>query len=496
MDEEFDFRESWNILKNNAILAISIFVVILAVALVYTFTAPKVYEARSLVMITRQDQTSMLLGTQLNAVDMETQKEIVLSGSVIWPVYQKFNGQYFVVNAQTKKNSNVLEIIVESKDPSVSMNVANEVASSYINFMRDSKKLEASEVNDFISEQLVAYKNELDVLNLQLGNFKNVSNLTGIEKNIYSTLQREIAAKSKLYDYLLSRREETSIAAKEKSSNVKIIQYAYMPYAPIKPNIPMNIVLGFVLAMIIAIGAVFLKSQVKNAVSGSKEVEAQFGPAIICSIPKMNKKDFKKLGEEKGVFSESILSLRTNLSFHLKENAMKVIAISSPQKGDGKSLIAANLALSLSHSGKRVLLVDTDFRDSSLNKVFGLSDSESGLSDALLNPSKISDYIKKTDHRNLFFLPTGELQNSPVELASSEGMKSIFSKLKGSAFEAVIVDTASLEHTESTLIGASSDGVVLIVAHGKTDRNKIMKANAILKKAKAVIIGVVLNFNR
>jgi len=495
MEEEFDFRESWKMLKHNAPLAISVFIIIFAAVLIYTFTTPKIYEAKSLVMVTRQDQTSLLLGTQLTTVDMETQKSIILSNSVLGPVYQKYGGNYFIISAQALKNSNVLEIIVDSKEPGIAMNVANGVASSYINYMRDSKKQDASDVSDFISEQLVTYKTEMDALNIQLGQFKNISNLTGIEKNVYQTLQREIAAKSKLYDYLLSRREETSIAAKEKSGNVKIIENAYMPYRPVKPNVPLNIILGFVLAIIISVGLVMFKTQLKTTVR-IKELEAEFGPAVICTIPRMKKSEFKKLGEEKGIFAESILGLRTSLSFQMGDKENKVIAVSSPQDKDGKSLIAANLALSFAHSGKKILLIDANFRNPSLSPIFGMKPDEPGLTDAMLNTSRIVDYVKKTPHRNLFFMPPGEMHNSAIELSSSDNMKSVFSKLRNSTFDAVIVDTASLEHAESTIIGSISDGVLLVVAHDRTEKAKIIKATLMLKKAKATIIGVVINFLR
>jgi capsular exopolysaccharide synthesis family protein len=495
MEEEFDFRESWKMLRHNAVLAIIVFVIILGAVIAYTVTSPKIYEARSLIMVTRQDQTSLLMGTQLNTVDMETQKSIVLSNSVLGQVYQKYAGNYFLITAQAMKNSNVIEIVVDAKEPGIAMNVANEVASSYIDFSRNTKKQDATEVNDFITEQLVSYKKELDALNIQMGQFKNVSNLTTSEKNIYQTLQREIAAKSKLYDYLLSRREETSIAAQEKIGNVKIIQYAYAPYAPVKPNVPLNIVLGFVLALIISVGIVMFKTQLKTTVR-SKEVEAEFGPSVICTIPRMKKSEFKKLGEEKGIFAESILGLRTSLSFQMGDKENKVIAVSSPQDEDGKSLIAANLALSFAHSGKKILLVDANFRNPSLGPIFGTRADEPGLTDAMLNTTKIADYIKKTNHRNLFFLPPGEMHNSAIEMSSSDSMKSVFSKLRGSTFDAVIVDTASLEHAESTIIGSISDGVLLVVAHDRTEKAKIVKASMMLKKAKAAIIGVVINFMR
>jgi capsular exopolysaccharide synthesis family protein len=227
-----------------------------------------------------------------------------------------------------------------------------------------------------------------------------------------------------------------------------------------------------------------------------KDVESEFGPSLLGNIPRIKKKEFNKLGQEKGVFAESILSLRTSLIFHLEDSKMKVISVSSPQERDGKTIITANLALGLAHTGKKVLIIDANLRNPTLHTIFDIPPTAPGLTDAVLNNTKLADYVKRTSHKNLFYLPTGELHNSPIEIVSSEGMKTLFTKLKTTAFDVILIDNSSLEYSESSIICAQSEGTILIIAHEKTEKTQLKKAKDLLRKAKAKIIGIVINFSR
>jgi len=269
-EEDVEISDYYRMLKNNWELALGIFVLIMAVAVFYTFLTPKVYQARSLVMITSQDQTAYLLGSSFSSLprtDIETEKAIIMSGSVLGPVYVVPETAKYQISAEAIKNSNVIEIKVESKNSFTAMRVANRVAESYVNYSRESKKQAALDVNQFISEQLTTYKAELDLLNMKILEYKNKKNLTNmtIEQQIdYQGLQQMLAAKNKLYDYLLSRTEEISIVAQEKGGNIRIIENAAIPSYPVKPNVLLNLILGFVLACIISLGVVFVKENLKE----------------------------------------------------------------------------------------------------------------------------------------------------------------------------------------------------------------------------------------
>ncbi|MBW2991372.1 polysaccharide biosynthesis tyrosine autokinase [Candidatus Woesearchaeota archaeon] len=498
-EDSFEMSEYHQMLKKNWILAIIIFLVIAGAVVAYTFTAPRIYQARSLVMVTSQDQTLLLLGNTLSRIDIETQKEIILSASVLNPIYREFGIQAFKITAQSIKDSNVIEIRAESQNPMIAMKVANGVAESYVNYVQETRKQDALEVNSFIAEQIETYKTELDVLNTQVVYYtvkKDSENqtLTLEEELAYQSLLQTIAAKEKLYNYLLSKGEEVGIVAKEKSGHVKIIEYADLPTIPIKPNVILNFGLGLVLAIIGSIGIVFLKETLRNTFKSIDEVEAEFGPIVMGTIPKSRKRaraflDF--LSDR--VFAENMRVLKTNLMFNLKDKDIRFISVTSPEE-DGKSVVASNLALELAKSGKKVLLVDANLRKHELDKRLKIKGGEMGLSDVIQGKIKLNNAIKKTSRKNLFFLPSGKSKVWPSELITSENIKEILTKLRSSSVDVVIFDNASLKYSESIVLSANSQGVLFVIAFDKTKKDMALKARAALSKVKANIIGVVVNF--
>jgi len=578
----------WNISKKYWKLGILVFILIFGAIITYTFLAQPVYDARSLVMVTSQDQTSVLLGSTIARIDIETQREIIMSASVLESIYSEYGIDDFEINVEPIKNTNVIEINIEAKDAESAMKIANKVAEAYVFFTRESKRQDALEVEEFINEQLKEYQKEIDELTLQSGDYEvkkgnleleieNIENLISdynnnrniykkelevltikvqnfesesglstadkleyeaakeeiIEKEslyndavlksrVYSEmltskqqelldlassdeannkgLTQNIAAKQKIYDYLLSRGEEVGIVAKEKGGNVKIIEYASLSRFPIKPNFILNFALGILIAFIASISAVFLKDSIKNNFRNKKEIEERIGP-VIGNIKKIRRKQmlpYQIIGYESvSSFRDDINRLRTNLLFRIKDKKIKMISVTSPGKGDGKSTIAANLAISLAKSGKKVIIVDTNLRRPILGRAFQIKDKEPGLTDVITDSAKLDKVIKirKTIQDNLFLLPAGQQMDTNHNLLATDKMNDICGKLEASDFDYVIYDNTSLKYPESLSMCANSGGVILIITT-ETDKETAEEAKAELEKANSNLIGVVVNFSK
>jgi uncharacterized protein involved in exopolysaccharide biosynthesis len=153
-----------------------------------------------------------------------------------------------------------------------SVNIANEIAISYINYTTMLRTEDAQANIEFINQKISVYDDELVVLNKDLTYYKtNEKVLTTREQSEYNTLQREITAKNKIYDYLLTKKEEAALTANLKNANLKIISYAQPPLKPVSPNIELNLVLGFILAMTAGVGlAMVANSMVKEGKSSEK----------------------------------------------------------------------------------------------------------------------------------------------------------------------------------------------------------------------------------
>lgn len=178
--------------------------------------------------------------------------------------------------------------------------------------------------------------------------------------------------------------------------------------------------------------------------------------------------------------------------FSSVDKEIKSIMVTSPESADGKSTTAANLAIVFAQQGKSVLLVDTDLRIPSVHYAFHASNMY-GLTSVLTREVDIDAAIMKTYIPNLAILTSGAIPPNPSELLSSKAMEKLMTELKD-RFDMIIYDTPPvLAVADAQIIGHKCDGVVLIVASGKTNKDYALKAKELLENARSQLIGVIVN---
>jgi protein-tyrosine kinase len=191
--------------------------------------------------------------------------------------------------------------------------------------------------------------------------------------------------------------------------------------------------------------------------------------------------------------SEQFRRLRSYIIKPGMENSPKTILVTSAMAGEGKSLIAINLAITIAtelHS--HALIVDCDLRNPTLSRWFGF-DELKGLSDYLTGESSLQDLLVKTSVDKLSILPGGTFQDNPVELIGSNKMKSLVADLKARyADRYIILDSSPLlATTEPSVLNEMVDGILFVIKSGDTPRESIQQALKLLDKKK--IMGAVLN---
>jgi len=197
--------------------------------------------------------------------------------------------------------------------------------------------------------------------------------------------------------------------------------------------------------------------------------------------------------EPGSIVAEQFRKLRTYLLRPGLQNPPKTILVTSAFSGEGKSLIAINLAISIAiELNSYALLVDCDLRNPTLSRWFGLHDSR-GLSDYLLERADLTDLLVKTQVDKLSLLCGGSSQENPVELIGSKKMESLVEELKSRYHDRYIILDSSpvLATTEPNVLDEMVDGIILVVRAGETPRESVQQAIKLLKTEK--IIGVVLN---
>ncbi len=199
----------------------------------------------------------------------------------------------------------------------------------------------------------------------------------------------------------------------------------------------------------------------------------------------------------KSSFSESIKTIRTNLQFSLVNSNVKVILLTSPEPGDGKSFVSANLAVAFAQENKKVLLVDNDLRKGRQHKIFNIkNDRSKGYSNLILSSKDertINSYITHTEIENLDLLPTGAMPPNSSELLASINNEELMMKLR-KMYDIIILDCAPVLGLNDTLVMTKlSDINVVVVTKRKTKLELLNQVKKSFEMVNSKINGVILN---
>lgn len=189
--------------------------------------------------------------------------------------------------------------------------------------------------------------------------------------------------------------------------------------------------------------------------------------------------------------SEAFRVLRTNLQFSSVDRELKSVLITSAGPGEGKSVVASNLAVAFAQSGKKTVLVDIDLRRPTMHERFGVANRE-GVSTGIVN-GLTEDILVESEIPNLWLLPSGPTPPNPAELLGSQSMKRLVTQLTEWADMVVFDAPPVIAVTDSCVVAPLVDGVVLVVKLGQADRNMTLRAKQLLANVKANIIGAVVN---
>ena len=199
----------------------------------------------------------------------------------------------------------------------------------------------------------------------------------------------------------------------------------------------------------------------------------------------------------KSMFSEAIKTIRTNLAFSFFDKELKTILITSPEAGDGKSFISANLAVAYAQENKRVLMIDCDLRKGRQHEIFRVSNSTlNGYSNLILNYGKetdLNEYIMDTGIKNVDIIPTGPMPPNPIELLNSENNAKILKTLKR-YYDIVILDCPPVVGLSDTLVLTKhSDANIVVVSNKKTKVENLDRTKKTFEQIGSKITGVVIN---
>ncbi len=209
-------------------------------------------------------------------------------------------------------------------------------------------------------------------------------------------------------------------------------------------------------------------------------------------IQQLLSNELMMMDDPKSMVSEAFRMLRTNLQFVGVDKPLKKIVITSSNPREGKSVVAANLAISIASTGSKVLLIGADLRRPRVHKLFFLENYK-GLSSLLAGDLKMDDVANETPVENLYVITSGPIPPNPAEILGSAKMNQFIEKAS-SVYDMIIFDSPPVNTVaDASILSSIADGVILVVEAGVTAREAAILAKEQLEKINARILGVVLN---
>ena len=350
-------------------------------------------------------------------------------------------------------------------------------------------------------------KNEYELAQANEDNLRNLLEQTKAEalslneKFIqYEVLKREVESNRAMYDALLSRLKEQNITEESQNVNVMTIERAETPIAPFKPNKKVNILLGLVLGLCGGIGLAFFIEYLDNTIKTPEEAEQRFGLPMLGVIDRCKFDDkgaefgqeLISLYEKRSANVESFKALRTSVLLSSPNKPPKCIVVTSMMPGEGKTTIAANLAITIAQAGQRVLLIDGDMRKPQLHNMFKLNNRSAGLSTFLAGASG-EEICQQGPINSLSIIQAGPIPPNPSELLSSVRLKELLSNQQ-KKYDIIIFDSAPIiSVTDSLIISRVVDGVIVVTRAAATTYDVVQKGLKLLIDIKANILGMVVN---
>jgi polysaccharide biosynthesis transport protein len=340
----------------------------------------------------------------------------------------------------------------------------------------------------------------------------------------YAVLEETVKVDRTLYESVLKRLSETSIANDLAVSNMRIVELAQKPLFPSVPETGRNLLLSIFLGLFLGVGWAFFLEYLDFSVNTPEHVRRAVGLSTFGVVPELNSLNRSLLGWnglarplQKGLtrlrllappnpssgelvlrdnclstIAESYRTIRTAFLFSLAENPHQIVLLTSPSPGEGKTQTTLNLAIALAQDGHRVLVIDADLRKGRCHDRLKMK-NRIGLSNILTGNLSHEEAIQTTAISGLFLLSGGIRPPNPSDLLGSQKMREILKNLRES-FNFILMDSPpAIAVSDAAILSRVSDGVILVFHGQKTTTASARQVVERLDTIRAPILGVILN---
>ncbi len=480
LGSEPSFRAYLHVLRRRKWWLASITLLGLAASLALSLTAHKQYSATAQLLV-QPSVTAASAGTvppPVTQTDVATELQLVTSAPVVQAVRGTL-GSAPAVSAAQVTQTNVIAITATSPIPSRAARIANLYAEAFVQYRQQVTSSSLASAETQLRSQISALA-------------KQISSLGGNPTSAAASalLNQEAVLKEQL--------AQMQVSGAANTGEVALVTPAQLPVAPSSPKPVQDALLGLAAGFALGLGAAFLRESLDDRLASKEAAERAGGAPVLAMTPLVTSGRRPEpvvtvLAEPSSPGAEAYRSLRTSLQFARQERRLRVIVVTSPAIGDGKTSTLANLGVVFAQAGERVLLVSCDLRRPKIGEFFGI-DEQAGLTSILLGEHTLEQALVPVPGVDrLTLLPAGPIPPNPAEVLNGDQVRDIVGRLR-EQFDLVLIDSPPvLPVTDAAILSQYADATLMLAAAGQTRRGDLHRAVEKLDQVGTAILGIVLN---
>ncbi|HZS78094.1 MAG TPA: Wzz/FepE/Etk N-terminal domain-containing protein [Ktedonobacteraceae bacterium] len=526
------FENYWSTILKHWKLIGSCFLIAGLGAFIVSKLMTPLYQADAVVQVSVRSSSSQADYNNLLASDqlVQTESQLATGTSVLREVASHYPG--LTVDTLSKEvtsaptlNTQLFTITVLDPSPSRAAALANDIATTLI-------KQQAQVVQADNQHALQQIQQDLDSTQQQMNSIANriaALQANGASPSQISVLQAKLNALQQHYNQWQTLLAQLELSQAQSGDFLRLAQMAQPQSHPVRPVVLLNTGAGLAAGLFLGLLLALLFEQLDTRVRTAEDVTRLFGWSVLGTVwrSRQAEKERKALinPHERDANVEAYRILRTNVGFSSLDKPLHTIMLTSAMPGDGKSTIAANLAIFLAKAGKSTLLIDADLRRPTQHQIFNLSADRKGLSNAVLALSmpgaasqvgaqflspgtpgllsgahqqfSLEPYVHNVGIPNLWVMPSGPLPPNPSELLDSKAMKRFFSILEGCGIEMVIFDAPPIRGiSDANILASKVDGTLVVIDISRANRKALAQVKTQLAQVGANILGCIVNKQR
>jgi non-specific protein-tyrosine kinase len=442
------------------------------------------------------DYNSLLASERLARTYVQLMTERMVLEDVIPRLQNRTSVEWLKGNIAVSvvRDTQLMQVSVEHPNPVDAADIANTLAAVFAAKVKEMQATRYQDSKDNLAVQVAALDQQIQQTRAQLDGLA----AEPAQVDSRSRLEAQLAQYQQSYATLLQTYEQIRFAEAQTSSNVTQVELAVPNPSPIRPRTSSNTLLAAVVGLLLALGAAFLIEMLDDTLKHTSQLAQAANLPVLGFIPFFETegdgaRSLIVATQPRSPIAERFRSLRTSIQFASVDKPLRTLLVTSPAPGDGKTTVAANLAVAVAQGSHRVALVDADLRRPSLHKAVSVPNT-GGMSDLFVQPKVfLNGSMQATLTDGLQVLTGGQRPPNPAELMGSDRMLDILGAVAQEA-DLVIIDSPPVTSvTDAVVLAPRVDGVVLVVRPGMTKLAAAREAILDLRRAGANVLGLVVN---